>query len=99
MTAQVFMLIRLCQIRDLEEEVRAAEARLMASEDTILCKNEEIHNLHCALDLKAQDLSAYEGNDIHSRLLYAVAKVRAAQELSLAVIVVGEYFMPYQLVQ
>ncbi|CAD7698957.1 unnamed protein product [Ostreobium quekettii] len=62
------------EARELEEEVRACEARLHASEEVCRHRGEEAQHLQRALDLKAKELSMDAGTDVHSRLLYAVAK-------------------------
>ncbi|GMH36001.1 hypothetical protein BSKO_03869 [Bryopsis sp. KO-2023] len=75
------------KVRELEEDLRASEARLRASEEVAFHKTEEVRNLQRALDIKAQELSIDAGVDVHSRLLFAVAKgedecVRLAMQLS-----------------
>ncbi|CAD7703615.1 unnamed protein product, partial [Ostreobium quekettii] len=60
--------------RGLEEEVRAFEARLHASEEVCRHRGEQARHLQRALDLKAKELSVDAGTDVQSRLLCAVAK-------------------------
>lgn len=62
-------------MRELEDDLRAAQSRLEASEEVAFHKAEEIRNLQRALEIKAQELSIDSGVDVHSRLLFAVAKV------------------------
>lgn len=56
--------------------MRECQARLHASEEVSRHRQEEAKHLQRALDLKAKELSMDGGVDVHSRLLFAVAKVR-----------------------
>ncbi|KAL0033211.1 hypothetical protein WJX79_009936 [Trebouxia sp. C0005] len=72
------------KLRELAQELDEAESRTASVHEIADVRADEVGTLRQALQIKASELSKQAGADIHSRLLYAVAKSRE-EGLALAV--------------
>ncbi|DBB04616.1 TPA: hypothetical protein ACH3X1_012686 [Trebouxia sp. C0004] len=64
------------KLRELAQELEEAESRTASVQEVADVRADEVGTLRQALQIKASELSKQAGADIHSRLLYAVAKSR-----------------------